>query len=92
MIWDRKIECASRDEMHKIQSTRLNAMVERIYKHVPFYTKKLDEKGIKPGDITDVSQLQYLPFTEKNDLRDNYPFGLFTVPQEEIVRIHASSG
>ncbi len=92
MIWDRKIECASRDEMHNIQSTRLNAMVERIYKHVPFYTKKLDEKGIKPGDITDVSQLQYLPFTEKNDLRDNYPFGLFTVPQEEIVRIHASSG
>lgn len=92
MIWDTKIECASRDEMHKIQSVKLNAMIERIYKHVPFYKKKLDEKGIKPGDITDISQLQDLPFTEKHDLRDNYPFGLFTVPQSEIVRIHASSG
>ena len=92
MIWDTKIECASRDEMHKIQSVKLNAMIERIYKHVPFYKKKLNEKGIKPGDITDISQLQHLPFTEKHDLRDNYPFGLFTVPQSEIVRIHASSG
>lgn len=91
-MWNKKIECASRDEMHKIQSVKLNAMIERVYKHVPFYKAKLDEKGIKPGDITDVSQLKDLPFTEKTDLRDNYPFGLFTVPQSEIVRIHASSG
>jgi len=92
MIWDSKIECASRDEMHAIQSTKLSEMIKRVYETVPFYKEKLDKKGIQPEDITDISQLKDLPFTEKNDLRDNYPFGLFTVPQSEIVRIHASSG
>ena len=67
-------------------------MVGRIYEHVPAYRKKLQEKGIEPGDIRSVDQLKGLPFTTKADLRDNYPFGLFTLPQTEVVRIHASSG
>jgi phenylacetate-CoA ligase len=67
-------------------------MIERMYNHVPFYKKKLREKGIEPGDIRSVDQLELLPFTTKEDLRDNYPFALFTVPQSDVVRIHASSG
>lgn len=67
-------------------------MIQRIYDHVPFYRNKLKEVGIEPGDIRSVDQLKNLPFTTKSDLRDNYPFGLFTVPQSEVVRIHASSG
>lgn len=67
-------------------------MIQRIYDNVPFYRNKLKEAGIEPGDIKSVDQLKYLPFTTKSDLRDNYPFGLFTVPQSEVVRIHASSG
>lgn len=92
MIWNPEIECASRDKMHDIQSKRLVQSVERMYNNVPFYRNKLKEKGIEPGDIKSVDQLKDLPFTLKTDLRDNYPFGLFTVPQSEIVRIHASSG
>jgi phenylacetate-CoA ligase len=63
-----------------------------MYDHVPFYREQLKAKGIEPGDIRSVDQLKYLPFTTKNDLRDNYPFGLFTVPQSDVVRLHASSG
>ena len=86
------MECADRQQMHEIQSKRLTAMIQRIYDHVPFYRNKLKEAGIEPGDIRSVDQLKDLPFTTKSDLRDNYPFGLFTVPQSEVVRIHASSG
>ena len=86
------MECADRQQMHEIQSKRLTAMIQRIYDHVPFYRNKLKEAGIEPGDIRSVDQLKDLPFTTKGDLRDNYPFGLFTVPQSEVVRIHASSG
>ncbi len=92
MIWNPSVECASREQMREIQSQRLTSMLERIYKSVPFYRNKLQEKGIEPGDIKSVDQLKDLPFTLKNDLRDNYPFGLFTVPQADIVRLHASSG
>ena len=86
------MECADRQQMHEIQSKRLTAMIQGIYDHVPFYRNKLKEAGIEPGDIRSVDQLKDLPFTTKGDLRDNYPFGLFTVPQSEVVRIHASSG
>ena len=92
MIWNNNMECADRQQMHEIQSKRLTAMIQRIYDHVPFYRNKLKEAGIEPGDIRSVDQLKDLPFTTKGDLRDNYPFGLFTVPQSEVVRIHASSG
>ena len=92
MIWNEYIECLDREGLSKIQGERLHKMIERIYYNVPFYRKKLQELGIEPGDIRNVSQLKDLPFTIKQDLRDNYPFGLFAVPQSEIVRLHASSG
>jgi phenylacetate-CoA ligase len=92
MIWNEKIECASRDEMRVIQSERLCETVRRIYHNVPSYRKKMQEVGLTPGDIHGIDDLQKLPFTTKIDLRDNYPFGLFTVSMSEIVRLHASSG
>jgi phenylacetate-CoA ligase len=92
MIWNEPQECMSRDGMHKVQSDRLKNMVTRVYHHVPFYRKKMQELGLEPGDIKNVDDLVKLPFTTKQDLRDNYPFGLFAVPKSEIVRVHASSG
>ncbi|MCK9410967.1 MAG: phenylacetate--CoA ligase [Prolixibacteraceae bacterium] len=92
MIWNEKIECAGREEMRSLQSKRLKETVERIYHAVPSYRKKMQEKGLTPHDIHGVDDLKKLPFTTKIDLRDNYPFGLFTVPMSEIVRLHASSG
>jgi phenylacetate-CoA ligase len=92
MIWNEYIECMDREDLMQLQSGRLRKMIERIYFNVPFYRKKLQEAGMEPGDITSVDQLKNLPFTIKNDLRDNYPFGLFAVPNSEIVRVHASSG
>ena len=87
-----KIETASREELHKIQSERLKKAVKRCYENVPFYQKLFDEKGIKPEDINSIDDIKKLPFTYKQDLRDNFPYGLFAVPKEDIVRIHASSG
>ena len=92
MIWNSEIECADRELMHKMQSKELAVMVKRMSDNVPFYRDKFKDIGIESGDIKSVDQLKYLPFTTKNDLRDNYPFGLFTTPQSDIVRIHVSSG
>src|SRR6056297_1031850 len=92
MIWNEKIECASRDEMAAIQSERLIKTVQRIYHNIPSYRTKMQEKGLVPGDIKSVEDLSKLPFTNKSDLRDGYPFGMFSVPMSEIVRVHASSG
>lgn len=92
MIWNETKECMSRDEMSVMQSKRLCKLVNRVYHNVPFYRKKMQEMGIEPGDIRGTEDLSRLPFTTKDDLRDNYPFGLFAAPQSEIVRIHASSG
>jgi len=92
MIWNEKIECASRDEMKAVQSERLIETVKRIYHNVPSYRQKMQEAGLVPDDIKSIDDLSKLPFTLKTDLRDNYPFGMFTVPMSEIVRIHASSG
>jgi phenylacetate-CoA ligase len=92
MIWNEKIECASRDSMREIQSERLIRTVKRVYHNVPYYRKKMQELGLVPGDIHSIDDLVKLPFTTKTDLRDNYPFGTFAVPMSEIVRIHASSG
>ena len=92
MILYPEIECADRQQLHELQSKRLAETVKRVYENVPFYRNKFKEKGIEAGDIKSVDQLKDLPFTTKIDLRNNYPFGLFTVPQTEVVRIHASSG
>ncbi len=92
MIWNETFECMSREEMRRCQSRRLVDVVERVYHNVPFYRKKMQELGVGPEDIHGIEDLPKLPFTTKQDLRDNYPFGLFSVPMTEIVRLHASSG
>lgn len=92
MIWNEYIEAADRDRLKRLQNERFKEMMERIYYKVPFYRKRLTELGIEPGDIKSIDQLSDLPFTVKDDLRDNYPFGMFAVPQQQIVRLHASSG
>ncbi len=92
MIWNKAIECASREEMAAIQSERLVKTVERVYHNIPSYREKMQAKGLVPADIKSIEDISKLPFTEKTDLRDNYPFGMFTVPMSEIVRVHASSG
>ena len=82
----------SRAEMRELQSERLRELVQRVYNNVPFYQKKMDNAGLKPTDIKSIDDISKLPFTSKQDLRDNYPFGLFAVPMKDIVRVHASSG
>ncbi len=92
MIWNEAKECMSRDEKIVLQGARLVKTVDRVYHSVPFYRRKMQNIGIEPGDIRGLEDLERLPFTTKADLRENYPFGLFAVPQSEIIRIHASSG
>ena len=86
------IEKASRDQITALQLSRLQWSLKHAYDHVPHYRKAFDEKGVHPGDLKSLSDLARFPFTTKKDLRDNYPFGLFAVPREQVVRIHASSG
>ena len=92
MIWNETKECMSRDQMTALQSARLVKLVDYVYHNVDFYRKKMQELGLLPGDIKGIEDIVKLPFTTKDDLRDNYPFGLFAVPQSQIVRVHASSG
>ncbi len=92
MIWNEAKECMSRDELHHLQGKRLVKTVNHVYHNVEFYRKKMQSLGLEPGDIQSADDITKLPFTTKDDLRDTYPFGLFAVPQSEIVRIHASSG
>jgi len=92
MIWDEEFETLPREALEALQLKRLTATAERVYATVPFYKKKFDEFGVKPSDIKSLKDLRRLPFTTKLDLRDSYPFGLFAVPMEQVVRIHASSG
>ena len=87
-----KIEIARREEIEKVQLKRLKDTLNRVYALSPFYKKKFDEIGITPSDIKTLDDIKKLPFTKKQDLRDHYPFGLFTVPMDQIVRIHSSSG
>jgi phenylacetate-CoA ligase len=82
----------SREELRKLQSIRLKNVVEHVYHNAPFYRQKMQEMGITPDDIQSIDDIVKLPFTAKQDLRDNYPFGLMAVPMSEIVRLHASSG
>ena len=92
MIWNETKECMSRDELTALQSSRLVKLVDYVYHNVEFYRKKMQAIGLMPCDIKGIEDIEKLPFTTKDDLRDNYPFGLFAVPQSEIVRVHASSG
>ncbi len=92
MMWDEEYESMPREALEALQVKRLRSTVERVYATVPFYRRQLDAAGIAPGDILSLKDLERLPFTTKGDLRDNYPFGLFTVPMDSVVRIHASSG
>ena len=92
-IWNKDIECCSdRKKIEDIQLERLRHMACKAYENVPFYKKRFDESGIKPEMIKPLSDLKNLPFTTKEDLRDNYPFGLFAEPMKNVVRLHASSG
>ena len=91
MIWSKE-ETLPREELEKLQLERLQETVNRVYDKVPAYRKKMDEAGVKPEDIRTLKDLAKLPFVTKQDMRDNYPFGLFAVPKDKLVRIHASSG
>lgn len=86
------IETASRDEIAALQLARLRATLNRVYANVPHYRAAFDALGVHPGDLGDLSDLRRFPFTTKDDLRRNYPFGMFAVPREQVTRIHASSG
>jgi phenylacetate-CoA ligase len=92
MYWETEYETLGRDELEQLQLERLQATISRVYLNVPFYRKKFDELGIDPDGFRSLDDMRKLPFTTKNDLRDNYPYGLFAVPLREVVRIHASSG
>jgi phenylacetate-CoA ligase len=91
-IWNSHFECMDRDGIKHVQSERLRETVERVYFNVPYYRNRMQKAGIGPESINSIDDLHKLPFTTKQDLRDNYPFGLFAVPMSEIVRVHASSG
>lgn len=91
-IWNPEMETMELDVRKSLQTYRLKELAYYVYENVPFYKKKFDEMRIKPGDIQSMDDIRRLPFTTKIDLRDSYPYGLFAVPMEKIVRIHASSG
>jgi len=92
LMWEPAAESLPTPELGALQIERLRAMLENAYANVPFYRKKLDEAGLKPGDVGCHGDLAGLPFTTKIDLRDHYPFGMFARPRDQIVRVHASSG
>jgi phenylacetate-CoA ligase len=92
MIWDPKFECMSIPELRDLQLERLKEVCERTYHRIPFYYHTFRKAGVKPKDINSLEDLSRLPLTTKDDLRDNYPFGLFAVPPSDIVEIHTSSG
>ncbi len=92
MYWEPDRECMDREELEQLQLERLQSTLNRIYAHVPFYRKTFDGMGISPEDVGSLADLSRLPVTTKEDLRGNYPYGLFAVPMREVVRIHASSG
>jgi phenylacetate-CoA ligase len=91
-IWNSHFECMNRQDLKRVQSDRLRETVERVYFNVPYYRHKMQTAGLGTESIQSIDDIQKLPFTTKQDLRDNYPFGLFAVPMSEIVRVHASSG
>jgi len=91
-IWDPEMECMDREQRRALQGERLKATVKRVYENVPMYRDRMKAKGVEPGDIRTVDDLKKLPFTDKPDLRDQFPYGLFAEPLEKIVRVQGSSG
>jgi phenylacetate-CoA ligase len=91
-IWEAKYECMPREELEQLQLERLQATLNRVYKNVAFYRKIFNESAIVPEDMQDLSDLIKIPFTTKEDMRVNYPYGMFAVPLREVVRVHSSSG
>ena len=87
-----EIECASREEIIKIQNEKLVKQVRHVWDNVPYYRKKMEEKGVTPDDVKSIDDLYKLPFLSKDDLRESYPFGMMGVPQKDVVRIHSTSG
>ena len=92
MILDIGFETMPREDLEAIILRRLKTTIDRVYTNVPFYRKKFEENNLTSNDIQSLEDLKRIPFTKKEDLRDNYPFGMFSVPMDNIVRIHASSG
>lgn len=92
MIWNREYECMSRERLQEVQATKLQWTIKWVFERVPFYKEIFKESGLIPKDIKFPDDLRKLPFTTKDDLRDNYPYGLFAMPLKEVVRVHASSG
>ena len=92
MIWNPNKESMSREQMRELQGKRLHKVVDYVYHNVPFYRHKLQEMDLTPEDITSIDDIVKLPFTTKQDLRDNYPTGLQAAPMSEVIRFHASSG
>ena len=92
MIWNDEFETLPREALESLQAKRLQRVAEKVYATVPFYRQQFDKAGVKPENIKSLDDLQRLPFTLKQDMRDNYPYGLFAKPLDQIVRIHASSG
>lgn len=93
MYWQEKYETMDRESLQQLQLARLKEMMTRLYNtDVPYYKKKFQEKGITPGDIKSLEDIKHIPFTTKQDLRDNYPYGMLAVPMEDVVRLHGSSG
>lgn len=90
--WNKTYECMERTALRELQGERLRATVKRVYENVPFYREKMQQKGITPMDIRTIDDIVKLPFTVKDDLRDNYPYGLFASPMQDITRLQASSG
>ncbi|MDI9514817.1 MAG: phenylacetate--CoA ligase [Bacillota bacterium] len=90
--WNAEIETMDIEALKKLQGERLRATVERVYNNVPYYAERMKRKGLTPDDIRGIEDLKKLPFTYKEDLRNNYPFGTFAVPMDQVVRVHASSG
>lgn len=92
MIWSPEYECMDRSALHELQLRRLQMTVSWVYERVGHYRSRMDEMGVKPRDIRTLADVSKLPFTDKSDLRDTYPFGMFALPLDEVVRIHSSSG
>ncbi|MDI1471186.1 MAG: phenylacetate--CoA ligase [Thermodesulfovibrio sp.] len=92
MIWDKEKECIDREDLKQLQLERLQSTIHRVYRNVPFYRRMFDKQGIDPDSFSSIEDIKKIPFTTKNDLRENYPYGLFAVPLREVVRIHTSSG
>ena len=92
VYWNKPIETMDRADMTRLQASRLKETVQRVYHQVPYYRAKLQAVGLLPEDIKSIEDVTKIPFITKQEMRDNYPYGLFAVPPTEIVRIHASSG